>query len=53
MLDKAMRILNISAIIPNLTYQSVLPSIYNFFSKVFMLYGLASRDEKTAAAAWS
>ena len=31
--------------------QLVLPSIYNFFSKVFMLHGLASRDEKTAAAA--
>jgi DNA polymerase-3 subunit delta len=30
--------------------QLVLPSLYSFFSKVFMIYGLNSRDEKTIAA---
>ncbi|MDP4131602.1 MAG: DNA polymerase III subunit delta [Bacteroidota bacterium] len=30
--------------------QLVLPSLYNFFSKVYMLFGLPSRDEKTAAS---
>jgi len=29
--------------------QLVLPSLYSFFSKVFMIYGLNSRDEKTVA----
>lgn len=30
--------------------QLIFPSLYNFFSKVFMIYGLKSRDEKTVAA---
>jgi DNA polymerase-3 subunit delta len=30
--------------------QLILPSLYNFFSKVFMIHGLNSRDEKTIAA---
>jgi DNA polymerase III subunit delta len=30
--------------------QLILPSLYSFFSKVFMIYGLNARDEKTAAA---
>lgn len=29
--------------------QLVLPSLYSFFSKVFMIYGLSSRDEKSVA----
>ncbi len=31
--------------------QMVLPSLYSFFSKVFMVFGAASLDEKTAASA--
>ncbi len=31
--------------------QLVLPSLYSFFSKVFMIYGTGSADEKTIAAA--
>jgi len=51
-LAKAMRIIEYFGNNPkSAPIQLVLPSIYNFFSKVFMLYGLASRDEKTAAAA--
>ncbi len=30
--------------------QLVLPSLYNFFSKVYMLFGLPSHDEKMAAS---
>lgn len=30
--------------------QLILPSLYSFFSKVFMIYGLSTRDEKTVAA---
>src|SRR6478736_4263564 len=30
--------------------QLILPSLYAFFSKVFMIYGLNTRDEKTIAA---
>jgi len=30
--------------------QFVLPSLYSFFSKVFMIHGLNTRDEKTVAA---
>lgn len=30
--------------------QLILPSFYSFFSKLFMIYGLQSRDEKTVAA---
>ncbi len=33
--------------------QLVLPSIYNFFSKLYMLHGLNTRDEKVAAATLS
>lgn len=31
--------------------QLILPNFYSFFSKLFMIYGLNSRDEKTVAAA--
>jgi len=31
--------------------QLVLPALYNFFSKVYMLFGLPSKDEKVAASA--
>lgn len=31
--------------------QLVLPALYNFFSKVYMLFGVTSKDEKTLAAA--
>ena len=31
--------------------QLVLPSLYSFFSKVYMVFGAKSRDEKTVAAA--
>jgi DNA polymerase-3 subunit delta len=31
--------------------QLVLPSLYGFFSKVFMVFGAAGKDEKTVAAA--
>lgn len=30
--------------------QLILPSLYSFFSKVFMLYGISGGDEKTVAA---
>ena len=30
--------------------QLVLPTLYNLFSKTFMIFGLPSRDEKTVAA---
>ena len=30
--------------------QAILPSLYNFFSKVFMVYGAGTQDEKTIAA---
>ena len=30
--------------------QLILPSLYSFFSKVYMLYGIDAKDEKTAAA---
>ncbi|HMG67510.1 MAG TPA: DNA polymerase III subunit delta, partial [Chitinophagaceae bacterium] len=33
--------------------QFILPSLYGFFSKVFMVYGLNSRDEKIVAASLS
>lgn len=31
--------------------QLILPSIYNFFSKAYMIFGQSSRDEKSVAAA--
>jgi DNA polymerase-3 subunit delta len=30
--------------------QLILPSLYSFFSKIFMIYGLGTRDEKTVAS---
>lgn len=30
--------------------QLILPSLYSYFSKVFMIFGLSSRDEKTVAS---
>lgn len=33
--------------------QLILPSLYSFFSKVFMIYGLNTREEKTVAASLS
>jgi DNA polymerase III subunit delta len=30
--------------------QLVLPSLYSFFSKLYMIYGIGSREEKTVAA---
>src|SRR5262245_53195768 len=30
--------------------QLILPSLYTYFSKVFMIYGLSTRDEKTIAS---
>ena len=30
--------------------QLILPSLYSFFSKLYMIHGLSSRDEKTVAA---
>lgn len=30
--------------------QAILPSLYNFFSKVFMVFGAGTQDEKTVAA---
>jgi DNA polymerase III subunit delta len=31
--------------------QMILPSLYNFFSKTFMVFGVGSKDEKTVASA--
>jgi DNA polymerase-3 subunit delta len=31
--------------------QMVLPALYNFFSKVYMIFGVGSQDEKTVASA--
>ena len=33
--------------------QLILPSLYGFFSKVFMIHGLNTRDEKSVAASLS
>src|SRR5215470_265326 len=33
--------------------QLILPSLYSFFSKVFMIHGLSTRDEKSVAASLS
>ena len=49
-LAKAIRIIQYFEANPKATpIQLVLPSLYNFFSKVFILYGIPGLDEKTAA----
>jgi DNA polymerase III subunit delta len=49
-LPKAMRIIQYFEANPKAApIQYILPSLYGFFSKVFMIYGLNSRDEKTVA----
>ncbi|MDI3320444.1 DNA polymerase III subunit delta [Pinibacter soli] len=51
-LGKAMKILQYFEGNPKAApIQLVLPSIYNFFSKLYILHGTASKDEKSAAAA--
>ena len=53
-LAKAIRIIQYFEANPKAApIQFVLPSLYSFFSKVFMIYGLNTRDEKTAAASLS
>jgi DNA polymerase-3 subunit delta len=50
-LPKAIRIIQYFEANPKAgPIQYVLPSLYGFFSKVFMIYGLNVRDEKTVAA---
>ncbi|MBS1621093.1 MAG: DNA polymerase III subunit delta [Bacteroidetes bacterium] len=49
-LAKAIRIIQYFGGDPNAGYiHKLLPTLYSFFSKVFMIYGLSSRDEKTIA----
>ncbi|HVZ56398.1 MAG TPA: DNA polymerase III subunit delta [Chitinophagaceae bacterium] len=51
-LEKAMRIIQYFTANPKAApIQLILPSLYGFFSKVFALYGVPSRDEKTLSAA--
>jgi len=51
-LYKAIRIINYFEANPKAApIQLVLPSLYNFFSKVQMVYSVPSRDEKSIAAA--
>jgi DNA polymerase-3 subunit delta len=51
-LYKAIRIINYFEGNPKAAHmQLVLPSLYNFFSKVQMIYSVPSRDEKAIAAA--
>jgi DNA polymerase III subunit delta len=51
-LAKAIRIIQYFEANPKAApIQLVLPSLYSFFSKVFMVYGAPSREEKTVAAA--
>lgn len=51
-LGKAMKILQYFEGNPKAApIQLVLPSIYNFFSKLYILHGTGSKDEKSAAAA--
>ena len=51
-LSKAIRIIQYFEANPKAApIQMILPALYNFFSKVYMLYGLGNPDEKTAAAA--
>ena len=50
-LSKAIRIIQYFEANPKAApIQLILPSLYGFFSKVFMIYGLNTRDEKTIAA---
>jgi len=50
-LPKAVRIIQYFEANPKVApIQLVLPSLYTFFSRVFMIFGLSSRDEKTVAA---
>jgi DNA polymerase-3 subunit delta len=49
---KAIRIINYFESNPKAgPIQLLLPSLYGFFSKVYMLYGIESKDEKSMAAA--
>ena len=51
-LYKAIRIINYFEANPKAApMQLILPSLYNFFSKVQMVYSVSSRDEKSLAAA--
>lgn len=51
-LPKAVRIVTYFASNPKAApFQWILPSLYNFFSKVQVVYGVDSKDEKTVAAA--
>ncbi len=51
-LSKAIRIIQYFEANPKAApIQMVLPALYNFFSKVFMLYGVQQPDEKTVASA--
>ena len=50
-LPKALRIIQYFGANPKAApIQLILPSLYAFFSKVFMVFGVSSRDEKTIAA---
>ena len=50
-LSKAIRIIQYFEANPKAApIQLILPSLYGFFSRVFMIYGLNTRDEKTIAA---
>ena len=50
-LSKAIRIIQYFEANPKAApIQLILPSLYAFFSKVFMIYGLDTRDEKTIAS---
>ncbi len=51
-LAKAIRIIQYFEANPkSAPIQYILPSLYGLFSKVFMIYGMNSREEKTVAAA--
>jgi DNA polymerase-3 subunit delta len=51
-LSKAIRIIQYFENNPKAApIQVILPALYNFFSKVFMLYGIPNPDEKSVAAA--
>jgi DNA polymerase-3 subunit delta len=50
-LPKAIRIIQYFEANPKAApIQLILPSLYSFFSKVFMIYGVNTRDEKSVAA---
>lgn len=51
-LAKAIRIIQYFEANPKAApIQLILPALYNFFSKVYMIHGLSSRDEKSVASA--